>query len=169
MQNRKSLRGGFVDPFTRLADAFGDLFGGSRFGSGLHGIWALMFLALLVVVIRRFPASYSAYTGAVLVLTLTARNLDSFERYGMSTFPLLLALAYATRREGVDRAALVISAAALAGYAVLGVPGPVRAVTRRRPHARTRRRARLVDWARRWRLRAAPRADPDRSPSGASL
>ena len=123
VQNRKSLRGGFVDPFTRLADAFGDLFGGSRFGSGLHGIWALIFLALLVVVIRRFPASYSAYTGAVLVLTLTARNLDSFERYGMSTFPLLLALAYATRREGVDRAALVISAATLAGYAVLGFLG----------------------------------------------
>ena len=44
VQNRHSLRGGFVDPFTRLADAFGDLFGGDRFGSGLHGVWALIFI-----------------------------------------------------------------------------------------------------------------------------
>lgn len=78
-----------------------------------------MFLALLVVVIRRFPASYGAYQGAALVLSLTAHNLDSFERYMMSTFPFLLALAYISRHEAVDRAALVISAAALAGYAVL--------------------------------------------------
>jgi hypothetical protein len=123
VQNRHSLRGGFVDPFTRLADAFGDLFGGDRFGSGLHGVWALIFIALLVVLIRKFPASYAAYAGTVLVLTLTARNLDSFERYAMSTFPFLLALAYVTRYEAVDRAALVISAAALAGYATLAFLG----------------------------------------------
>ena len=123
VQNRHSLRGGFVDPFTRLADAFGDLFGGDRFGSGLHGVWALIFIGLLVVLIRRFPASYSAYAGTVLVLTLTARNLDSFERYAMSTFPFLLALAYVTRDEAVDRAVLVISAAALAGYATLAFLG----------------------------------------------
>jgi hypothetical protein len=123
VQNRHSLRGGFVDPFTRLADAFGDLFGGDRFGSGLHGVWALIFIGLLVVLIRRFPASYSAYAGTVLVLTLTARNLDSFERYAMSAFPFLLALAYVTRDEAVDRAVLVISAAALAGYATLAFLG----------------------------------------------
>jgi hypothetical protein len=123
VQNRHSLRGGFVDPFTRLADAFGDLFGGDRFGSGLHGVWALIFIGLLVVLIRKFPASYSAYAGTVLVLTLTARNLDSFERYAMSTFPFLLALAYVTRDEAVDRAVLMISAAALAGYATLAFLG----------------------------------------------
>jgi hypothetical protein len=123
VQNRHSLRGGFVDPFTRLADAFGDLFGGDRFGSGLHGVWALIFIGLLVVLIRRFPVSYSAYAGTVLVLTLTARNLDSFERYAMSAFPFLLALAYVTRDEAVDRAVLVISAAALAGYATLAFLG----------------------------------------------
>ena len=105
------------------ADAFGDLFGGDRFGSGLHGVWALVFIGLLVVLIRRFPASYSAYAGTVLVLTLTAHNLDSFERYTMSTFPFLLALAYVTRDEAVDRAVLVISAAALAGYAILAFLG----------------------------------------------
>jgi hypothetical protein len=123
VQNRKTLRGGFVDPVTSLVHAFEHLFNGDRFGSGLHGVWALVFLGLLVVLIRRYPASYSAYAGVVLVLTLTARNLDSFERYGMSTFPFLLALASATRHEDVDRSVLVISAAGLAGYAILGFLG----------------------------------------------
>jgi hypothetical protein len=41
----------------------------------------------------------------------------------MSVFPFLLALAYVTRDEAVDRAVLVISAAALAGYATLAFLG----------------------------------------------
>jgi hypothetical protein len=123
VQNRRTLRGGFVDPVTSLVHAFEHLFNGDRFGSGLHGVWALLFLGLLVVLIRRYPASYAAYSGVVLVLTLTAHNLDSFERYGMSTFPFLLALASATRHDDVDRTALVISAAGLAGYGILGFLG----------------------------------------------
>jgi hypothetical protein len=123
VQNRRSLRGGFVDPVTSVVDAFEHLFNGDRFGSGLHGIWALVFLALLVVLVRRFPASYSAYAGAVLLLTLTARNLDSFERYAMSTIPFLLALASVTDRDEVDRGVLVAAAAGLTGYAVLGFLG----------------------------------------------
>ena len=72
------------------------------------------------------------------MLTLTARNLDSFERYGMSTFPFLLALASATRHEDVDRTVLVISAAALAGYAILGFLGLSSAARRADPSAVTR-------------------------------
>ncbi|HZP29167.1 MAG TPA: mannosyltransferase family protein [Acidimicrobiia bacterium] len=123
VQNRKSLRGGFVDPVTSVVHAFEHLFHGDRFGSGLHGVWALVFLALLVVLVRRFPASYSTYAGAVLLLTLTANNLDSFERYVMSTFPFLLALAAVTGHDDVDRASLAVSAAALTGYAVLAFLG----------------------------------------------
>jgi len=80
-------------------------------------------VVLLVVLVRRFPASYSAYAGVVLVLTLTARNLDSFERYAMSTFPFLLGLAAATGPEEVERGALVVAAAALTGYAILAFLG----------------------------------------------
>jgi hypothetical protein len=123
VQNRKSLRGGFVDPVTSIVHAFEHLFNGDRFGSGLHGVWALVFLALFVVLVRRFPASYSAYVGVVLLLTLTARNLDSFERYAMSTFPFLLAVAAVTSREEVERSALVVAAAGLTGYAILAFLG----------------------------------------------
>ena len=66
LQNSDRLRGGFVDPFTRVWDGVGDLFGGDRFGSGLHVLWIAVFVALLVVVCRRLPASYGAYAGAAL-------------------------------------------------------------------------------------------------------
>jgi hypothetical protein len=127
LQSKATLRGGFQDPVTRTIDAVGDLVGGDRFGSGLHFLWALAFAALLVVLIRRTPASYSRYAAATLVLGLSAHNLDSFERYCMSTFPFLLALAMVTDRDEVERGALVLAGAGLVGYAVLaflGISGP---------------------------------------------
>ena len=84
-------------------------------------------MALLVVLVRRFPASYSWYAAATLVLGLSARNLDSFERYCMSTFPFLLALALVTDRDEVERGAYVLAGAGLFGYALLaflGISGP---------------------------------------------
>jgi len=127
LQSRATLRGGFQDPVTRTIDAVGDLFGGDRFGSGLHIVWAVVFAALLVVLIRRLPASYSLYAAATLLLGLSAHNLDSFERYCMSTFPFLLALAVVTDRDEVERGAVVLAGAGLVGYAILafsGVSGP---------------------------------------------
>jgi hypothetical protein len=127
LQNQATLRGGFQDPVTRAIDAVGDLFGGDRFGSGLHIVWAAVFAALLVVLVRRFPASYSLYGAATLLLGLSAQNLDSFERYCMSTFPFLLALAVVTDRDELERGAYVVAAAGLVGYAVLtftGISGP---------------------------------------------
>jgi len=127
LQNRATLRGGFQDPVTRSVDAVGDLFGGNRFGSGLHIVWAAAFALLLVVLVRRLPASYSLYGAATLVVGLSAKNLDSFERYAMSTFPFLIALALVTRREEAERLALVLAATGLVGYsllAFLGISGP---------------------------------------------
>jgi hypothetical protein len=127
LQNQATLRGGFQDPVTRTVDAVGDLFGGDRFGSGLHVVWGALFVVLLVVLVRRFPASYSLYGAATLLLGLSAQNLDSFERYCWSTFPFVLALAAVTNREEVERSAYVLAAAALVGYttlALLGIQGP---------------------------------------------
>ena len=123
VQQRASLRGGFVDPVSRLVDAARDLGGGDRFGSGLHLVWALGFLALLVVVARRLPASYTAFSALTIVIGLSAENLDSFERYAMGAFPLLIGVALVTRRAQVERAALTLAAAGLVGYAVLAFFG----------------------------------------------
>lgn len=123
VQQRSSLRGGFVDPLTRLGRAGSDLVHGDRFGSGLHLVWALVFLALLVVVARRLPASYTAYSAVTLLVALSADNLDSLERYALGAFPLLIALALVTARPQVERAVLVASSAGLVGYSVLAFAG----------------------------------------------
>jgi hypothetical protein len=123
IQNDPARRGAFVDPFTRTFDGIGDLIRGDRFGSGLHVLWMFVFVVLIVVLLRRLPSSYGVYAAAMVVVNLSARNLDSFERYAMSAFPLVLAVALITDRQDVERPALAISAAGLVGYSVLGFLG----------------------------------------------
>jgi len=119
LQEQRSLRGKLMSPVSSLAHAAGDLLGGERFGSGLHFVWALVFLAVLVVIARRLPASYSVYAGLTLLSALSARNLDSLERYALSAFPFVLGAAILTGREDVELPVLVLAGAGLAGYAVL--------------------------------------------------
>jgi hypothetical protein len=110
-----------------MIDAGRDLFDGDRFGSGLHLLWALLFIGLLVVVARRLPASYTAFTAAMLLVMLSAENLDSFERYALGAFPLIVALAMVTSRAAVESTALTLAAGGLVGYSVvvfLGVSVP---------------------------------------------
>lgn len=123
IQNDRAHRGGFVDPFTRTFDGIGDLIHGDRFGSGLHVLWAALFVVLIVVLLMRLPASYGVYAGAMVVVNLSARNLDSFERYAISAFPLVLAVALLTDRPDVERPVLALSAAGLVGYSVLAFLG----------------------------------------------
>jgi len=123
VQNTATLRGGFVDPFSRLWRAFEDMVGGDRFGSGLHLVWAAIFAVLLVYVWRNLPKSYFAYCALTLVLGLSADNLDSFERYCFSTFPFIMGLAFATKNVETERAVLVLSSAGLFGYALLAFFG----------------------------------------------
>jgi hypothetical protein len=123
IQNNRAHRGGFVDPFTRTFDGISDLVHGDRFGSGLHVLWLAVFVVLIVVLLRRLPSSYGWYAAAMVLVNLSARNLDSFERYALSAFPLVLAVALVTDRPEVERPVLVVSAAGLVGYSVLSFLG----------------------------------------------
>src|ERR1019366_9357595 len=122
VQNRAKLRGRFEFPTTSLVHGVEDLVNGGRFGPGLHVLWALVFAALLIVVARRLPASYTAYAAAALILGLSAHNLDSFERYCASTLPFLLAVAIITKRPEAERAGIALAAAGLFAYALLAFP-----------------------------------------------
>jgi hypothetical protein len=126
-QNKATLRGGFQDPFSRSFDAVRDALD-HHFGGGLHLLAAVVFVALLVVIARRLPASYTWYCAATIVVGLSAHNLDSFERYAMSTFPFAMALGIVfVRREQWTRAALGLAGASLFAYAMvnfLGLAGP---------------------------------------------
>ena len=110
-------RGDGVDPFTRLFEGFRDLAGGERFGDGLHAPFALLFIVLLVLCARWFPASYVTYSALVLVAALSAENLNSLERYGLNAFPLVLTLALLCSDERVDRTVMALCAG---GFVALG-------------------------------------------------
>lgn len=122
LQTSKRLRGGFENPATRTGHAFGDLFG-NKFGSGLHVVWALLFIVVIIVLARRLPSSYAAYAAATVLVGLSAHNLDSFERYAMSAFPLALGVALITGPEEVEKGAIVLATAGLVGYATLAFLG----------------------------------------------
>jgi hypothetical protein len=121
------LRGGLRFPLSRIIEGFHQLAGSERFGDGLHLPFLLALLVLLVVVFRTWPLSYGLYAAAILVLALSAENLNSIERYGMSAFPLLLGLAVVMRPPQVDRVVMAVMGGgmvALASMAWLGAYVP---------------------------------------------
>jgi hypothetical protein len=104
VQQRDKLRGGtFVDPLPGIVHAFSAPFGSPASGALLHLPGIAVALVLLVVVARRLPLSHAAYTAATLLLALTGRDAQSFDRYALSALPLVLAagLVLTTRRSAV--------------------------------------------------------------------
>ncbi len=80
-------------------------------------------MVLVVVVFRTLPISYGLYSVAIVVVAASGSNLDSFERYALSAFPLLLAAATLLRSRRVETTVLVLSAATMFGYALLAFLG----------------------------------------------
>ena len=95
---QSQLRGGVAEPVTRLLRSLGDVVTPSRFVDGLHAPFALAMVLLVVVAWRTLPASFALFSTAVLVLSLSAGNLNSIERYGLNAIPLALAAAVIIRR-----------------------------------------------------------------------
>lgn len=119
IQEEPGHRGAIADPLHTLGQDLSYLVHGHHLGEGLHLPWVVLAVALVVVCFQRWPASYGAFAAAVLAVALTAANLDSFERYALSAFPLVLAGASLVRSPVVERVVLVVAAAGLVGYAVL--------------------------------------------------
>lgn len=123
LQNAANLRGGTVSPVTSVGHAFHELLSGDRVGYGLHAITAVVVVGLVVVVARRLPLSYAVYAGGSVIVALCARNLDSVERYSLSTFPLAIGAAVLLRRPALERAALLLLTGALVAAAILAFTG----------------------------------------------
>jgi len=124
---QSDLRGQGANPVVTIVHGMGELFGPERFKDFLHIPFAIAFLVLLVVVLRRWPVSYGVFAAVMLYAALSATNLNSVERYGLNAFPLILALASITTRPRVERVVLVVSGggmASLAALAWLGVYVP---------------------------------------------
>ncbi len=123
VQQDPTRRGGFVDPVRGVAHAVHALFSGDHLSAGVHAGTALLLAALLVVLARRWPLSFTLYAAAVLVVALSSRNLDSLERYALSTVPFLLAAADVASSETADRLLFALSGAGLVAAAVLAFTG----------------------------------------------
>jgi hypothetical protein len=123
LQEAPERRGGARFPLTNVIDTARDFVSGDHDTAGLHLLTIAVCLGLLVVLVRRWPASYTWYAAAALVLALTARNLDSLERYMLSTPPYVLALADFADTEGRERVVLVLAAAGLVAASALAFTG----------------------------------------------
>jgi hypothetical protein len=118
-QSDPNLRGDVVSPITALLHEGRGIIHGTDIGSGLHVIWALGFIALLVVCARRLPLSYTVFAGAILFIGLSAKNLESFERYCLSAFPFVIGAATVVTRDWLRKVVYGLGIAGMAGYAVL--------------------------------------------------
>lgn len=124
VQLETAHHGGAADPFvTVFHDVRGLLHG--HVGTALHVPWVVVAVLLLVVCWRRLPACYTVFAAAIVAFALAGSNLDSFERYALSAFPLSMAAALlcggapAGRGAEAERVVLALLPAALAGYALL--------------------------------------------------
>lgn len=98
IQSSSNLRGGFVAPWTALHMAFTDLRSGDALGSGLHLVWAVVVIACVAAAWRHLPLSYGAWAALSVAVALSAPNLDSFERYAVATFPVMIGAGLLTAR-----------------------------------------------------------------------
>jgi len=125
VQQQDGHRGRLALPFRAMGHDVWQALHGHHLGSALHVPWVLVCIALVVVAWRRLPASYAAFATAVLVVSLSSTNLDSFERYALGAFPLVVAASTLTARRRVEAVVLVLSGLAMAGNATLAFVGAV--------------------------------------------
>jgi hypothetical protein len=118
VQLQNAHHGGLADPFVTLYDDAKGVFH-HHVGTALHVPWVLLALAMLIVCWRRLPAPYTLFAAAVLAVAVSGANLDSFERYALSAFPLSIAAGLLLTQSQIERAVLTLLAAGLAGYALL--------------------------------------------------
>ena len=125
VQQQGGHRGQLAVPFDAMwHDGIAALHG-HHLGSAAHLPWIALCGVLAVVAWRRLPHSYAAFATVVLVVSLSSTNLDSFERYALGAFPLVVAASTCTSRRPAEITVLAVSGAAMAGYATLAFLGVV--------------------------------------------
>ncbi len=125
VQQQNGHRGPITAPITAMWHSAVSVVHGHHLGSALHIPWVVLCLVLVVLAYRRLPLSYAAFAAAVLAVSLTTSNLDSFERYALGAFPLVVAASTLTARRWVESAVLVTAGGAMVGYAFLAFSGVV--------------------------------------------
>ncbi len=125
VQQQSGHRGHLSLPFVAMWHDLGTAMHGHHIGSALHVPWVVGSVILLVVAWRRLPRSYALFAASVLVVSASSTNLDSFERYALGAFPLVIAGSMFTSNRRVEVAVLAVSGLVMAGYAALSFLGLV--------------------------------------------
>ena len=123
VQQASARRGGWIDPARAVWFAIRDAASGDHLSAGIHVFTVAVLIALIVVLWRRWPVSFAAYASVATVVALSARNLDSLERYSLSTVPLVVAAAELIGGGTRERAVLVMLGATLVAFSVLAFTG----------------------------------------------
>ena len=125
VQEQGGHRGQLALPFAAMGRDVVAALHGHHLGSASHIPWVVVCVGLAAVAWRRLPRSYALYATVVLVASLSSTNMDSFERYALAAFPLVVAASTATSRRPVELTVLVASAVAMTGYALAAFLGVV--------------------------------------------
>jgi hypothetical protein len=123
IQQQQAHHGALADPAVTIYHALANLAHGRHIGDALHVPWIGVAVVLLVVAFWRLPVSYAAFALCVVALALSGSNLDSFERYALSAFPLVIAGATLLRSGRVAAVTYTLCGAGMALYAVLAFQG----------------------------------------------
>ncbi|HEX4126335.1 MAG TPA: glycosyltransferase 87 family protein [Acidimicrobiales bacterium] len=123
IQQQQAHHGALTDPFVTVSHSLANLSHGHHVGDALHVPWIAAALALIVLSFWRLPVSYGAFASCVVVVAVSGSNLDSFERYALSAFPLVMAASTLLRSGRVATVTYVLSGTAMALYAVLAFQG----------------------------------------------
>ena len=123
IQQQQAHHGALADPLSTIYHALTALAHGHHVGDALHVPWIGVAAILIVVAFWRLPVSYGAFALCVVLVALSGSNLDSFERYALSAFPLVMAGATLIRSPRVATVTYVLCGAAMALYAVLAFQG----------------------------------------------
>ena len=123
VQQVSTSRGGWIDPVRAVWRAAHQAASGGHLSAGIHVVTAVALVVLLIVCARRWPLSFTAYAVVAVAVGLSARNLDSIERYSLSTVPLVLAAADLTGGGTRERVVLTALTATLVACSVLAFSG----------------------------------------------
>ena len=123
IQQQQGHHGALTDPVSTIYHSLANLAHGHHIGDALHVPWIAVAAILIVVAFWRLPVSYGAFALCVVVVALSGSNLDSFERYALSAFPLVMAASTLLRSARVAAVTYVLCGAVMALYAVLAFQG----------------------------------------------